>query len=520
MRKGSFSNWSLSTQLQLLFTLAIIILSSLIVLITRLQLDWIGSDAHSLSYSVLEENNLARMRLLIKSESKFISTEYKSFIKLVKNLKSFNLLASDNYEGIAQPFADRAPLWVEDADRSEVYYNTSFYCSKLGEPNKDSLAYETVFNTSRLDYIVPILYKKNYFYIYEGFKEYEILNSYPGEYFGGYLEYTPLVREWYHTAKNNPNWTIITEPYTDATTGNWIFTISHAISVNNSITGVAALDISLAEITNAVKDITILKTGYVILVTKSGMILTKPKSWNTDETVRIYDESQTGFTYDQWSQIIAAEQGDDFQVNDVNKTDFTLSVGFVKPYETSENITHYALLMAETKQIYKPVDDLDKNFAYIKNVLFWTVIACELCVVIIGASLIYCFSKNVKAKLDALNKILVKINRRAVYSNLTKKVKFDKLEKLKSGIEKAVDACQYKVEVIKAKEEKFGFYKWGKNRPWDYDLYCKWIDDIYPFSKFNEVHMGWNEAVERLKGLKKFNGEEDSDNEDLVLLSL
>ena len=137
MPKVSFSSWSLSTQIQLLFTLAIIVLSSLIVMITRLQLDWIDSEAHTLSHSLLKESNLERMHLLVKSESKFISAEYNSFVKLVKNLESFNLLASDKYEGIPQPFGNRVPLWVEDVYRHTTYYNTSVYSSKYGEPSKN-----------------------------------------------------------------------------------------------------------------------------------------------------------------------------------------------------------------------------------------------------------------------------------------------------------------------------------------------------------------------------------------------
>ena len=497
-----FNSWSLSSQIQVVFTLTVFLLSGIIVIITRLQLDWMESEISSMSLDVLKEGTIEKMRILGRSQAAAITYEFKNYIRITENFNQFNLLVFGDIESLGQPLDDSVPLWIEDCDPSLTYYNSSAYNSKYGEAEKETLAYDTIFNASRLNWILFDLYKENYLFLYEGFAEQEILNSFPGSYFSSWKTYTPVVREWYHKVLNSSK-VLITEPYSDASTGQWIITVSKALILKNGTSiGVSATDITLKTITTQSAYINEIKGGYMIIATKAGLIISKPSDWNIAESVRIYDESKTGFSYELWVKVKNANSGDDFTFTDINGTSFAMTVDFIKPYD-DDNVTHYILLFVKNSEIEKPVVKMHEQFQDMKIILFWVVLAFELVIIIVAIVFIYFFSLKATKQLAAVNKIFLKIKRRSIYPFITKTSRFDKLDSIKNGIEPLVDACKSKVSKATHDEDEFSFYKWGRTRPVEYHLYNEWADEIFPFNKFEYEKMPWREVTESLKNILK-----------------
>lgn len=86
-------------------------------------------------------------------------------------------------------------------------------------------------------------------------------------------DYDVTTRDWYQAVTGKR--LIITEPYEDADTGNLVVTISTPVydQGGSEILGVTAVDISLDTLNQTVGGYTLGRTGYVVLVTPSGLIL-------------------------------------------------------------------------------------------------------------------------------------------------------------------------------------------------------------------------------------------------------
>jgi methyl-accepting chemotaxis protein len=77
-------------------------------------------------------------------------------------------------------------------------------------------------------------------------------------------------KEYYKAVTENKVW--ITDPYVDAITGGVVITISAPVSVNGSIIGLAAVDISIERLTTMVNNYELGSNGYFTLLTKNNII--------------------------------------------------------------------------------------------------------------------------------------------------------------------------------------------------------------------------------------------------------
>ena len=110
--------------------------------------------------------------------------------------------------------------------------------------------------------------------------------AYMGTKEGGYVQwpnldmtvgYDPRVRPWYTTAMEHPGEVIRTAPYRSVSENTIIIsTITTIKDRNNESIGVQGLDVSLDGLTDIIKNITIGKTGYIILTDNAGIILSNP----------------------------------------------------------------------------------------------------------------------------------------------------------------------------------------------------------------------------------------------------
>jgi methyl-accepting chemotaxis protein len=88
--------------------------------------------------------------------------------------------------------------------------------------------------------------------------------------------YDPRSRPWYKEAVAEPDKAIVSKAYV-STTGDAMVSTAKAALANGKVYGVAAMDISLAQLTKLINAIKLGKTGYVMLVQDDGVIIADPK---------------------------------------------------------------------------------------------------------------------------------------------------------------------------------------------------------------------------------------------------
>ncbi len=82
-------------------------------------------------------------------------------------------------------------------------------------------------------------------------------------------------REWYQCVQEKK--TVLTEPYTDISTGGMIVSAATPVyNTNGTVVGVAGVDISLNKVSKLMKDYTIGKEGFSVLLSNEGVIVYAP----------------------------------------------------------------------------------------------------------------------------------------------------------------------------------------------------------------------------------------------------
>ncbi|ADU63374.1 MAG: methyl-accepting chemotaxis protein [Pseudodesulfovibrio sp.] len=93
--------------------------------------------------------------------------------------------------------------------------------------------------------------------------------------------YDPRARPWYKEAAAQPDKAIVSKAYV-STTGDAMVSTAKAVQGDGKIVGVAAMDISLSQLTKLITSIKLGKTGYVMLVQDDGVIIADPKNPNNN----------------------------------------------------------------------------------------------------------------------------------------------------------------------------------------------------------------------------------------------
>ena len=110
-------------------------------------------------------------------------------------------------------------------------------------------------------------------------------------------------RDWYIQAVKNPGKVIITDPYIDAGTGQQVISLTMAVQNNETLVGVAGMDIELHALSVSLSDIKVGDSGYVYITDKSGHLISHPEKeligTETITTLSLWDEvkgNHRGFT--------------------------------------------------------------------------------------------------------------------------------------------------------------------------------------------------------------------------------
>lgn len=492
--RQEFTNLSLAKQLQLTMIILILLMSGVLVLITKLQLDWTQNEVLDISEKTVKDKNIEQARELAKNEAKYISAEVSSYLKYAYSFKGLSSVAIDESLEIEQVFEDGTPLWTDDCIISEVYYDSASYGSIYGEAESGEYL-ELVTNLSRLNNLLGSFYKTCYVSARQGFEENYVVNHYPGEKFD-YTSYNPIVMEWYYRAYENPNETVMTEPY-ESESGQWLFSISSAInSTGDEVLGVAGIEVLLNDIQEKASKINLLG-GYEVVVTASGMIVSMPESWNISKSTRIYEESSTGFSSSLWQKVLNSEPGDHFTYTDINGVDFHMIVNHIIPDSQLSEVTHYNLIMISKSEVSHPVELLYNKFKDTNFTLLMTVIAVVVAVNFFIFTLIYFIVKDIMFQFQVIQKVFRSIIRRALFTKPAFHTNIVKMEKYSSGIEDLVEGCKFKIQLLNEKEDDFAYVKWPNTRPNDINLYSTWSDKLYPFNKYHGKVFSWSSELSK-----------------------
>lgn len=99
-------------------------------------------------------------------------------------------------------------------------------------------------------------------------------------------DFEPRQRKWYQLAKASPE-TIYSPAYIDAISGDYIVSIAKALrNSDDSLIGVVGLDITLNQLTNYVKSISIGRYGSIFIIDSEGTILTHPDSTQVAKNIK------------------------------------------------------------------------------------------------------------------------------------------------------------------------------------------------------------------------------------------
>ncbi|ABK47133.1 MULTISPECIES: methyl-accepting chemotaxis protein [Shewanella] len=104
--------------------------------------------------------------------------------------------------------------------------------------------------------------------------------------------YDPRIRPWYMDAKA-ANAIVMTAPYVSATLKKQVVTIAEPVTVSGSLFGVAAANLTIDQLTDAVQRLQVPGKGYTIMVDKTGLIISHPKSQLNNEQLNKIDNSFT-----------------------------------------------------------------------------------------------------------------------------------------------------------------------------------------------------------------------------------
>lgn len=160
--------------------------------------------------------------------------------------------------------------------------------------------------------------------------------------------------DWYIAAKNNMDEYYYTEPYIDEIKGNIVVTISKAVKDDSgNFLGAIAVDLSMDKVNSYVDNISLMNSGYIVIVDKEGRIITKNGEISHDENFILQLEN--------WEEVVSNEKGNYYA--EINGEDSYVV------YNTDEKTNwKYIAVISE--------NEIEKSFNTTRKVLIITALIC------------------------------------------------------------------------------------------------------------------------------------------------
>lgn len=219
-----------------------------------------------------------------------------------------------------------------------------------------------------------------------------------------FKEYDPTDRPWYQNAVQEPDRYIWTDPYIDAITEKPVMTLAKAVSRNDELTGVTAMDFSLDTLSETVTDIKIADQGYAMLLDRNGVLLAHPHAED-----RLGENVKTSFPF-----LEPVFQGEEGILNYTSEG--TERIGY---YVTNEE-TGWKLVttvpkneMFNVNQVIENMDNQNESILTGLNerktqMTFWFV-GLGLLLVVSGFIVAHFYSRSVSRFISRINQAMVQL---------------------------------------------------------------------------------------------------------------
>ncbi|OMJ77562.1 hypothetical protein SteCoe_22810 [Stentor coeruleus] len=480
MKCNAFGKLSISTQFQIGTISSGFLICLILFLITKYQLDWLKLLITNETEKSFEDKVFDDLKNIGHLQKAYLESEFEKFINFEKqkhDITTIMLSFSKDYE-FKSPLPQNDRLWYTSIQPGVFNYTQPSYMSSLGIQAGEEL----MKNVSCMDPIYKRIYSSDYWYLYEGYYESQIFHVFPGV--RSDSKYTPLIREWFYKAKAAQYHQIITEPYISASLKQWMFSVAESINEpSGKFIGVSTIDILLKSLAYKITQIRIMKYGFIMLISKGGMILTKPYRWenpNVIDSIRIYNKTYSGIDKNEWETIKNLTLNEKYYITDANGDKLLIARFAVQPF--NNNITHYLIICADYDEINEASNIVERNFNKAYNAAFLVALIFSIVIFTSISLLIYVPMKEVGYQFKIIQKIFKTICSLGIYPNKSYNKSLSKLQKHSKGIKSLADSCQKKYWDHYSIETNFAAFMWGLTRPRDDLIYKELESKLYPYS--------------------------------------
>jgi len=225
--------------------------------------------------------------------------------------------------------------------------------------------------------------------------------------------YDPTERGWYKEAVASGE-VSISDPYVDAGTQTIVFSVSKAIMSGDKLVGVFAVDVSLAELSQALNSIVIGKTGYPTLIDKDYKVLTHKDSSLLNELLPV-------------DVIVEAMKNDDSNQLRYNYE----GESKIAVYKKMDHINMFILAAL-------PVSDIQDDI----NVVMWTGIGLGAIALVVSGVIAYFVAVFFTNRIRTIAVGLEKVSQGDLTTHVSVKSN-DELELLANSLNTTVDNLKY-----------------------------------------------------------------------------
>jgi methyl-accepting chemotaxis protein len=233
-------------------------------------------------------------------------------------------------------------------------------------------------------------------------------------------DYDPRTRLWYTDAAANPDTVIWTEPYEDASTGEYVVTAAKAVTSGTTVLGVVSFDLYLENLTAIINSSNPGYEGYFFLFDQTGIALVHPTlSGNSVDNPIV-------------SQIVQSENPSDFLEYNFEGVDHLLYYDTVEQagWRTGAVFLHENM-MAGARDI--------------RN----TIIVIALTAILLSGGIAYLFSRRISKPIVALKKEVSRVARGDLTGTMATSSK-DEIGQLTTDFNVMVGSMRELVESIQA----------------------------------------------------------------------
>ncbi|OMJ74675.1 hypothetical protein SteCoe_26354 [Stentor coeruleus] len=459
---------SIRTQTLLLIGLMMIIGVLIIALLTKSSLDWMSSFISSTLSSNQESFNENHLASSLEIAAITMTKELKKYCKIVNFMSEAIIMISNGY--LVQSLTP-AVFSNTFLDNEKSYRTGTFFSQYYPYISYEGL--ELINVSKPMDIIFPKIKEKSLAFMYYGFEQDELFYCYPGQKMPKY--YTPIVRQWFYEAQLNKDQIIVTEPYIDAVTGEYVITISKTLKTSKAKSSVAGVDVSLENIQNLMLSTKNNDNIILIVATIKGFIIISP--WDLPIGTRIFEKSLTNFSESLWAEIISSSEITTFAFESIDQIKYICNRKLIYPTNTPT----YVIIYCFDQAIYDS-KVIQGTFTQSYNLILYLVLS----ILIISSSIssgayLYITQRMIKI-MDQICKSLKQILATAGAKEFNHRWRRYRVNTNNIILSKMLDRLNAKLENIESEDKHYKSYYWECVRPNEIFLYKTYTGKIFPMN--------------------------------------